>query len=54
MSPIVVVAVELLGRLLGLVERRLNRPVSKTFPHDGVSDAEIDRLIKRAKDLPKS
>lgn len=58
MKALVVSALlEAIGRLIGVIEKRVNssqRPVTKTFKHDGVSDAELDRLLARAKDLPKT
>lgn len=45
------------GKLVDVITARLNRPAppapfSKTFDHQGVTNAQLDALIDKAKDLP--
>lgn len=46
----------LAGKLVDAITARLNRPapVQKTFDHEGVTDAQLDHLIDKAKDLPRT
>lgn len=49
---VVGVVVDLLGRLIGLVEKQFNGPpAEKTFPHPGVSDKQLDDLLTEASKL---
>lgn len=50
-SVVVSVVVDLLGRLIGLVEKKLNSPIKKTFPHEGVSEQQLDDLLIEASKL---
>lgn len=42
--------IDVIGRLIGVIEKRVNKPAPKPN-HGGVSDAEIDRLLKKSKEL---
>lgn len=45
------IALRAVALLLSLVEKRVSKPAPRKPDHDGVSDAEIDRLLARSKDL---
>jgi hypothetical protein len=56
-SPLVLIllgaAEKLFEKALELLEQPLT-PTEKTFQHDGVTDAQLEELLRRAKDLPKT